>query len=457
MAKKEDSIQSISELTRINKELKIREKQQAALSMVGMSALSSNNFTELINKTVNCIAQVLNIEYCKVLEYIPSKNKLLLIAGVGWKKGLVGNTTVRSNEYSQAGYTLLSKGPVVVDDLRTETRFTGPKLLTDHGIVSGISVMIHNQSKPYGILGAHTTRHYAFTNNDVNFLQAMANILANAIEHRKIDESLRESRIKYQDLYENAPDMFVSVDKKTAKILQCNQMVISTLGYSRKDIIGHPVYDLYHPDCMEAAKKVFMLFAEKGEIRNTELQLMRKDGSKVDVSLNASAVRDSKGKILYSRSVWRDITERKKGEDALRKQKEITEQKNLALNEMLSQLEIEKKKITDNVTTNVENFLLPVLEKLKLNKEPNKYVELLRKNLYELISPFGVDLIKKNAKLTSRETEICNMIKNGLSSKEISNLLHIGYRTTETHRANIRKKLGVSKQSVNLELFLQTL
>ncbi|MCH7733303.1 MAG: transporter substrate-binding protein, partial [Candidatus Marinimicrobia bacterium] len=134
----------------------------------------------------------------------------------------------------------------------------------------------------------------------------------------KRTQELQESRAKYIDLYDHAPDMFASVDAKTAKILRCNQTLVSALGYNKDELIGQPIFFVYHPDCLKDAKKVFQQFVDTGVIRDAELQLKRKDGSKMDVSMNVSAVRDKKGEVLYSRSIWRDITMRKKAEEELK-------------------------------------------------------------------------------------------------------------------------------------------
>jgi len=134
-------------------------------------------------------------------------------------------------------------------------------------------------------------------------------------ECRQMEKRLEESEAKYQDMYDHAPDMFVSVEAETAKIRDCNQTLADNLGYDRKEIIGRPIFDMYHPDCMPSVEKAFHSFVTTGEIHDTELQLKRKDGSKIDVLLNASAVKDENGKVLYSRSIWRDITERKTVEE----------------------------------------------------------------------------------------------------------------------------------------------
>ena len=137
--------------------------------------------------------------------------------------------------------------------------------------------------------------------------------------HKGTLESLEQSGKTYYDLYDNAPDMFVFVDAKTANIIRCNQTVVQTLGYNREDIVGRPIFERYHPDCIEEAHKAFQSLVETGEVHDAELVLKRKDGSKIDVSLNVSSIRDEEGNVLYGRLVWRDITQHKQAEKALRR------------------------------------------------------------------------------------------------------------------------------------------
>jgi diguanylate cyclase (GGDEF)-like protein/PAS domain S-box-containing protein len=122
---------------------------------------------------------------------------------------------------------------------------------------------------------------------------------------------LKESERKYQDLYENSSDMYGSVDAKTAKLIFCNQTLANKLGYSKKEIINRPIFDLYHPDCLSAVQNVFKQFCSKGQVINAELQLMHKNGGKIDVLLNVSAIKDENGQILSSRSSWVDISDKK--------------------------------------------------------------------------------------------------------------------------------------------------
>lgn len=174
----------------------IRQRQEAAIAQLGQEALIEADLSILMDWTVTLIAKTLNIDYCQILEHLPNGKKLLLLAGFGWQKGLVGQATVSSEKESQAGYTLLCREPIIVTDLRTETRFQGSPLLQDHGVVSGMSMIIPGQNQPFGVLGVYTTEKRQFTDDDIYFLQAIANIIATAIERKRVEEALRESALR---------------------------------------------------------------------------------------------------------------------------------------------------------------------------------------------------------------------------------------------------------------------
>lgn len=158
--------------------LEQRVAQQAAVAALGQTALVQTSIDTLMHQAVHCVADTLRTEFAKVLQLTPAGGELLLRAGVGWTPGLVGRATVGADRESQAGFTLLTDRPVVVTDLRTETRFTGPPLLVDHGVVSGMSCAIRGlDDRPYGVLGTHTRSRREFSDDDVNFLRSVANML----------------------------------------------------------------------------------------------------------------------------------------------------------------------------------------------------------------------------------------------------------------------------------------
>lgn len=128
---------------------------------------------------------------------------------------------------------------------------------------------------------------------------------------------LKASEAQYQDLYDNAPDMYLSVDVHTSMVLHCNKTLCNALGLSKDELLNRSIFELYHPDCHPQVEKTFQAFVDTGEVKDAQLVVQRQDGSKLDVSLNVRAVRDQNGNILHSRSSWRDITERKQLESQL--------------------------------------------------------------------------------------------------------------------------------------------
>ncbi len=140
---------------------------------------------------------------------------------------------------------------------------------------------------------------------------------------KQAEKAMRAEKARYLDLYDNAPDMLASVDANTAIITECNQTLAKLLGLTKDAIVGCSVFDLYHPDSRDAARRAFQAFQITGEGHFTELALARRNGNKLEVSVTASAVRDASGRILGSRTSWRDITARKVAERSLNESQQL--------------------------------------------------------------------------------------------------------------------------------------
>jgi PAS domain S-box-containing protein len=190
------TIRDVTERQQAEEALATRVRQQAVVSDLGLQALAGTSPARLMDGAVCHVAGVLGVEYCKILERQPD-GSLLLRAGVGWKDGLVGQATVADID-SQAGYTLQTNAPVIVDDLQREIRFRGPHLLLDHGVVSGVSVVIVGRERPFGVLGAHTAQRRRFTADDTHFLQGVANVIATSVDRVAAEEEARKFQLLAQ-------------------------------------------------------------------------------------------------------------------------------------------------------------------------------------------------------------------------------------------------------------------
>src|SRR5215203_5139458 len=190
----EGTVEDITERKRAEKEIETRAYQQATIAELGRRALAETDLQSVMEEAVTLITQTLGVEYCNVLELLPTGEELLLQVGIGWKEGLVGHATVDAGAGSQAGYTLLSREPVVVKNLSTEERFKGSPLLREHGVVSSMSVVISGRDRLFGVLGAYTKEGREFSKDDVNFFEAVANVLASAVQRNEVEKKLREVR-----------------------------------------------------------------------------------------------------------------------------------------------------------------------------------------------------------------------------------------------------------------------
>src|ERR1700684_3861232 len=180
--------------------LRQRIRQQELLAELGVLALQRTSFSDMLNHTARVTAEGLGAEYCKVLEYIPAENRLLVCAGVGWKDGMVGSASVGADLPPPACYALRTGKPVISNHLQNEHRFRTPELLSEHGIRRAMNVILQGDGAPFGVLEVDSKSEGEFSEHDIAFLQGAANILGMAIEQQKYQRKLQAALDRHQVL-----------------------------------------------------------------------------------------------------------------------------------------------------------------------------------------------------------------------------------------------------------------
>jgi PAS domain S-box-containing protein len=435
-------------------EIKKAEKEVLNIAR-GVSAVTGEKF---FNSLVKHLTEILETDYAYVAEIVPDRpshaKTLAFIAGDKFIDNVEVNLAgTPCEKVTQKGRCSCSSGvPKLFPDasvmaaMKVESYF-GTQLSDSSGAMIGLMAVM--SKKPIG---------------DVARIESMLQIFASRaeaeLERIHQEHALKESEEKYRLLFSNEQDAIILVEAEKHRIIDFNDSALRLYGYGREDMLkmSGPDISAEPEKTAEAIKQT--LSSDKDHVHYFKRNHRKKDGTVFPVEISASTFELGGRKIISA--IIRDITQLRKTEQKLRtserklkKQKTALEQKNLALKEIVEQINIEKDKIKRDVAINVDKTLLPIVSRLSLSEDSKKYGDLLKYHLNQLVSSFGQNISKKSYNLTLKEIEICNMIRGSLTNKEICKLLKISHQTVEKHRKNIRKKLGLTNKKINLASYLQ--
>ena len=198
----------VSDQKEAEAELALRGAQQAAVARLGEQALEGASPTDLMQEAIDAAARLLDVELAAVAEFDRQSLTFRVthgLPGVGVDELVPGGTD------SHAGYTILTGGPVVVSDFETEERFAASPVLRQRGVRSGITVLIEGRRGPFGVLGLHSTSPRTFKPGDVDFAQALANVLGNTLDRQLTDDDIRHRAL--HDPLTGLPNRILFLDR----------------------------------------------------------------------------------------------------------------------------------------------------------------------------------------------------------------------------------------------------
>lgn len=278
------------------------------------SSLSAYAGEKFFANTCRYITEKANVDIAFVGRILSNENAVEVLSGI--QNGKTIDPFVYELEHTPCANVL--NGGTCYYPTNIQGLFPKDELLIQMGIDAYTGIPIQNkEGQPKGILVLLNSKPLKEEHLYEKLLQIFATRISVELERIEFEKEVleakqkaEESERKFKALYDNSPDMYVSVSPETGEILICNNTLLDKTGYTRDELMGLPVFKMYHKSSLEEAQKTFEQFVETGEVNNKELILAKKDGSKIHVSLNATAVKDVDGKILYSMSSWRDISER---------------------------------------------------------------------------------------------------------------------------------------------------
>lgn len=291
--------------------LQSQARQNQAVASLGQIALSSDLST-LLDQTVRLLVRTLGCDFAEVLELEPSGESLVLRAATGWDHPPVGSAQVEARHDALPGFTLMAGEPIVIVDLRSERRFSGPPLLRDQGVVSGASVVILGQPRPFGVLGVYAASAHEFDGDDVHLLRAAANIIAAAARQQHAEQALRDSEERMRAVVNTLVDGIITIDERGI-MESVNPAAERLFGYSAPELVGRNV-NVLMPEPYRTEHDAYVAnYLRTGQRRiigiGREVVGRRRDGTVFPMDLAVSELQVG-GRRMFT-GVVRDITDRR--------------------------------------------------------------------------------------------------------------------------------------------------
>ncbi len=306
----------VEESSRAEQQLRAAARQQEAVAHLGQQALAGVARTDLFHTAAQLLARGLDVPFSEILELKPEHRRLVVRAGEGWREGGGGTTLVSADVDALASYALRTAGPVVIEDLAAETRFTAPPHLDEHHIVSGLCVAVQGRERPWGVLGAYAAQPREFSGPDVLFVQALAHVLATALERARVEEALRKSEEHFRSLTENASDI-VTILGDDGVLRYLSPSVQRLLGYQTQDLLGRSAFEFIHPDDLAPVMEALADAIERpGTPQSAQFRFKHADGTwRVLESIGQAKLDQPNAYSVIVNS--RDVTERTKQQEIL--------------------------------------------------------------------------------------------------------------------------------------------
>ena len=311
------TVQDITERKLVELELARRNRQQSTIAELGLEALNHTTVDDLINHATSAAARVLETELAGVLKLEPGGEHVRLIAGIGWPTEAIGKGLVPAGDGSLAGYTLSVGEPVVVRDLRTETRFRSFQVLLDQGIVSSITAVIWGVDGAWGVLSVHTNRRRDFSAADVSFVQSLANLIGEVLQREHANRVIRERNVLRGIAADAARLGGWALDAATFEISWSEEVArIHEVPADYVPSLEEGV-DFYAPEHRDRIRQCFETCLRDGTPYDEELQIITARGRRVWVRVIGRPERDAAGRITRIHGAFQDISERKDLESML--------------------------------------------------------------------------------------------------------------------------------------------
>jgi PAS domain S-box-containing protein len=321
-------------------------RQQTVLARFGELALKSDDLDAILTEACRLVGEGLGTDLAKVMELREGGETLFVRAGVGWKPGVVGETTVKASDKTSEGHALKTGMPMTSPDIAKEARFSYPPFLIENGVKAVANVpIIGTEGKPsFGILQIDSRKPRRFTDADTTCLRTYANLIAAAVDRLRANVDLRDSEARLRSLVEGIPQLVFRSHSSGERIWGSPQW-LAYAGQSEEESVGLGWLDAVHPDDRMATIAAWAA-AEASGLFSVEHRTFHAAGRSWRwFQSRATPVRDADGRILEWFGTSTDIDDQVRAREVLARSHEELEaqvaERTGELQEALARLQME--------------------------------------------------------------------------------------------------------------------
>jgi PAS domain S-box-containing protein len=334
------------------------------------------------------------------------------------------------------------------------------------GYESAIALPLSGDEPVFGVLAVYAKKVDAFGPREIEVLEKLASDLAHGltvifrrgVQRKSVTEALEQSERKLHQA-ERISQLAQWDRDLVTNVLTCSDGLCRILGLEpQRRISRFPEFlERVHPDdrasIIEVANQAMRTLASF----HIDYRIIRPDGQVRFIHGEGEIIPDDAGRPRRLIGFLHDVTEHHLAKLALENANRSLEAKNIALHEILGNIEAERDKIRRQVNKNVGKIILPLLQSLKegATRQQQRGIDEIEKCLLDIVSPFIDEMDRAVRNLTPAELRVCSFIKRGLGVKEIAELEHLSPETIAAHRRNIRRKLQIAHRKVNLTSYLR--
>jgi PAS domain S-box-containing protein len=285
--------------------------QQAVLATISQRTMSSTDLPASLDDTVLWLARTLKTTFCVVLEWSTIQPRFVVKSILGWDSAVIEAYLDQPPIHQFLTEIIAKQEPLFFENGQRDIRLSQIGFITDFNLSSGILAPFKVSESDVGLIGVLSKDEMAFSQDDIQFLQSILSIFTASIKRVESEKAIQATEERYRQLFDLSPDGIIVVDLDY-RITTVNPEALRMLGFvNAHEVVGCSVLKLVPVNSIRHAKQLAKQVSQSGKVRDAELMLRRRDGSRFPAEISADIIGNCDGTRSAFFGIIRDVTQRK--------------------------------------------------------------------------------------------------------------------------------------------------